>query len=137
MYIMCVIIIFVASSLLSYHIIKMELSLKSKLLRNTVSLLVSFFLLLISDVNETALTTYLLLLLLTFVGVVSRLLTPVILNSIGIIFSKLTKKEHESQSYEQLLHDGHRMYFCVLLFTTFKISLYVLFYICVICLVFK
>ena len=116
---------FFCSAVLAYLITKKQMAFWCKVLCNVFFLLVSGALVLITGVRETALLIYALLLPITLLGIVMRIVTPLVLNLIGNILSKITNQVYEKQNYEQIMQDGYRMFFCVLTFTTLKVFLYV------------
>ncbi|MBQ9780909.1 MAG: hypothetical protein IJW00_08195 [Clostridia bacterium] len=61
---------------------------------------------------------------LTVGGVVTHFLAPPILNALGQAMAAITKQTYRHMTYDELLFDGHKMYFAVLLFTTMKLFLY-------------
>ena len=119
------IFVFFGSAVLAYLITKKRIAFWCKVLCNVFFLLVSGALMLITGVRETTLLIYALLFPITLLGIVMRIVTPVVLNLIGNILSKIQNQAYEKQNYEQIMQDGHRMFFCVLLFTTLKVLLYV------------
>ena len=119
------IFVFFGSSVLAYLITKKRIAFWHKVLSNVFFLLVSGALMLITGVRETTLLVYALLCPITLLGILTRIFTPLVLNLIGNILSKIQNQVYEKQNYEQIMQDGHRMFFCVLLFTTLKVLLYV------------
>ena len=119
------IFVFFGSSVLAYLITKKRIAFWRKVLSNVFFLLVSGALMLITGVRETTLLIYALLFPITLLGILTRIFTPLVLNLIGNILSKIQNQVYEKQNYEQIMQDGHRMFFCVLLFTTLKVLLYV------------
>ena len=119
------IFVFFGSSVLAYLITKKRIAFWCKVLSNVFFLLVSGALMLITGVRETTLLIYALLFPITLLGILTRIFTPLVLNLIGNILSKIQNQVYEKQNYEQIMQDGHRMFFCVLLFTTLKVLLYV------------
>ena len=119
------IFVFFGSSVLAYLITKKRIAFWCKVLSNVFFLLVSGALMLITGVRETTLLIYTLLFPITLLGILTRIFTPLVLNLIGNILSKIQNQVYEKQNYEQIMQDGHRMFFCVLLFTTLKVLLYV------------
>ena len=69
---------------------------------------------------------YVIIFFFTVLGVAVHFIIPLLLNSIAKIVSKATQQSYTRKSYRELLLDGHRMYFAVLLYTTIKFELYVL-----------
>ena len=119
------IFVFLGSAVLAYLIIRKRISVWCKILCNMFLLLVSGVLMLITGGQETTLLIYVLLFSITILGILMRFFTPVVLNLIGNILSKMQNQVYEKQNYEQIMQDGHRMFFCVMLFTTLKVLLYV------------
>ena len=117
--------VFCSSVILAYLITKKRRAFWRKILYNTIFLLVSGILILMTGIRETSLLIYSLLLVFTLLGVLMRIFTPVVLNFVGYVLSRFQKQQYEKQSYEQLMQDGNRMFFCVLLFTTIKNLLYI------------
>ncbi len=67
---------------------------------------------------------YVILVTLTLGGVAAHFIAPPLLNAIGRAVSAATGEKYKDMTYDELLRDGHRMYFAVLLFTTLKLFLY-------------
>ena len=124
---MIMVTVFFGSAFLAYFITKKRMPFWCQALSNLFFLLVSGVLMLITGVQETSLLIYVILLLITLLGIFMRILTPVLLNLVGNILSKIHEQAYEKQNYEQMLQDGHRMFFGVLLFTTLKVLLYLAF----------
>lgn len=125
------IFLFLASTFLAYWIMKIKISFGHKVLCNISLLLVSAIWMVLTRIQEGTLLIYILILLFTSMGILMRLTAPIVLNCTGRILSKLQKQSYEQQSYEpksyeQWMQDGHKMFFCVLLFTTMKVLLYML-----------
>lgn len=120
-----VIFSFCGSAFLAYLITKKRKTFWYQVLYNAVFLLVSGILMLMTGIQETTLLTYVLLLVITLLGILMRIVTPVVLNFVGDILSRMQNQQYEKQSYDQLMQEGHRMFFCVLTFTTLKVFLYV------------
>lgn len=120
-----IILVFLGSAILAYLISKKRIVFWRKILWNIFFLLVSGVMMLLTGIRETTLLIYMLLILTIFLGILMRMITPVVLNLIGYVMSKIQKQVYEKQKYEQMMQDGHRMYFCVLTYTTLKVVLYV------------
>ena len=118
-------LLFLASTFLAYKIIGLKVSLWHKVLYNISFLFVSAVLMFLTRIQELTLLIYILILLLTLLGILMRLAVPTVLNCIGQFLAKITKLPYEHQNYEQLMQDGHKMFFCVLLFTSVKVLLYI------------
>ena len=120
-----IILIFGISHLLAYLIIRKKISLKNKLIINSAFLLVSGVLMLLTGIREITVLAFMLLILFTVLGILTRLLAPVILNIVGNIVSKISNDTYQKLSYDQMLQESHKMYFCILLYTTVKVFLYI------------
>ena len=121
------ILTFFGSTVLAFLIVKKRMAFWHKVLCNVFFLSVSGVLMMITGIQETTLLIYALILLITLLGIFMRIFTPLALNLVGNILSKLQNQAYEKQSYEQIMQDGHRMFFGILLFTTLKVLLYVAF----------
>lgn len=120
-----IIFVFLGSAVLAYLITKKRIAFWCKVWWNVFFLLISGALMLTTGIRETTLLIYALLFPITLLGILMRMFTPVVLNLIGNILSKIQNQVYEKQNYEQMMQDGHRMFFCVLMFTTLKVLLYV------------
>lgn len=119
-------LIFIISMIVGYYIQKIQISLHWRILINLFSLIICGLLLFITRIKETSLLVYILLVLFTFSGLLVRLVVPVVLNILEKILAHIKKDTYEPQTYDELMKSGHKMYFCVLTFTTIKVMLYVL-----------
>lgn len=119
------IILFVLSIFLAYFIIKVKLLFYKKMIINLFLLLVCGCIMIITGIKETSFLIYVLLLILTLLGILMHIIAPFVLNLIGILLSKIQKEKYTVQTYDEFMQEGHRMYFCVLIFTTLKVWLYI------------
>ena len=109
----------------------MKIKLKAfiKVLINFASLFVLGIIMVVSGLIETTLLIYIILLVLTLLGVLMRIISPIIFNLAGSFVAKITKQDYEWLTYDQLMKEkqsGNKMYFCVLTFTTLKVALYLM-----------
>ena len=118
------IVAFLLSTLGGILLLRISLSLPLKAFLNFALLSISCIGLLATEIRETSLLIYMLLLFLTPIGILTRLFAPLILNLIGRVLSKLQHQQYTPLDYDSLMHSGHKMYFCALTFTTLKILLY-------------
>lgn len=119
---------YLSSAVLAYFIVKRRTTFLRIVLRNVLLLFVSGVLMLITGIQETTLLAYILLVPLTLLGILTRILTPIVLNFIGNILAKILNRVYEKQNYEQMMQNSRRrMFFCVLQFTTLKVFLYIMF----------
>ena len=117
---------FLGSAVLACFIIKSQIPFPWRVLFNVIFLLLSGAFVVLTGLEETSLLVYILLFVLTLLGILTRLAAPPVLNFIGRLLANIQKQEYTNQTYEQLMRDGHRMYFCVWLFATLKVWLYIL-----------
>ena len=121
-----IIISFAICGVAAYYFNKINIRYAIKIAINIVSLLVSFIILCLIDITSTSMLIYVIIFFFTVLGVAVHFIIPLLLNSIAKIVSKATQQSYTRKSYRELLLDGHRMYFAVLLYTTIKFELYVL-----------
>ena len=110
-------------------IMKIKLKVFVKIIINSVSLLVFGTFMVVSGLRETALLTYIILLVITLFGMLMRAISPIMLNLAAMLVAKMTKQDYEWLKYDQLMEleqSGYKMYFCVLIFTTLKVALYLI-----------
>lgn len=107
----------------AYLIVKNQVKFLEKVLCDVCLLIILFVVILIADIPETALLSYLLLLSFTILGILSHIVSPIILNFIGGILSKIQAVSYKRQTFEQIMQSDYRMYFCVMLFWMVKIFL--------------
>lgn len=119
-------LIFIISMIVGYYIQKIQISVHWRFLINLFSLIICGLLLFITRIKETSLLVYILLVLFTFSGLLVRLVVPVVLNILEKILAHIAKDTYEPKTYDEWMKSGHKMYFCVLTFTTIKVMLYVL-----------
>lgn len=113
------------SAVLAYLIVKRQKGWRNKVLCDIAFLLISGIIMLLTDIQETTLLIFVLLLAFTLLGILTRVFTPIVLNCVGNLLSKVCKQEYKKQSYEQMFQESHRMFFCALQFTTLKLFLYI------------
>ena len=123
---LAMIFVLLGSYVLAYLITKKRIVFWRKVLCDVFLLLFSGILMLVTGLQETTMLIYALLFIFTLFGILVRIFTPVVLNFIGNVLSKIQKQVYEKQTYEQMLQDGYKMFFCEHLFATLKIFLYVL-----------
>ena len=115
--------------LMAYCLMKIKLKAFIKVLINFASLFVLGIIMVVSGLIETTLLIYIILLVLTLLGVLMRIISPIIFNLAGSFVAKITKQDYEWLTYDQLMKEkqsGNKMYFCVLTFTTLKVALYLM-----------
>lgn len=117
--------VFAFSIFFAYFLVKAKLSFAKKVVINLLVLLVCGCITFATGLKETSFLIYILLLLLTFGGILMRVITPFVLNFIGIVLSKIQKEPYTMLNYEEFMQSGSRMYFCVLTFSTLKVLLYI------------
>ena len=122
-----IILLFFLSGICAYFTLKANIRYRYKILFNSCILIISFILLIISNISDLSVLLYVLLFMIVCMGIIIHFIFPLILNIVGICFSKQTRHSYSLKTYNEHLNNGHRMYFCVLLFTTFKIFLLVMF----------
>ena len=128
---MVAILAFAVSSLMAYYIMKIKLKVFIKGILNFFSLFVLGIIMIVSGLNETTLLVYIILIAMTLLGLLMRIISPLVLNLVGNFAAKITKQDYEWLTYDQLMNleqSGNKMYFCVLTFTTTKVVLYLMFF---------
>ena len=123
------IFLYALSMLFAYFIMKFTCKFFKKCLINLLILLTCGCIICVTGLKETSLLVYLILFSLTLLGILMRIITPLILNVIGSLLAKILKQDYTWRTYEQLMYEeqsGYKMYFCVLTFTTLKIVLYMI-----------
>lgn len=116
---------FVLSTIVAYWIMQKEMSILTKIFTNAFILCFSGAAMIVTGFKETSFLLYVLLLSTTLLGILMRIITPICLNFLGRIVAKIQKEPYTEQSYDDIMHSGHKMFFCVLTFTTLKVFLYV------------
>ena len=119
-----IIIAFILSGISAYFIIKSKIRYPIKLMLNAAFLIAATVLMVLTGWTDTATLIYVILVSLTVGGVITHFLAPPIFNAVGRAASSATGEKYKDMTYDELLYDGHRMYFAVLLFTTLKLLLY-------------
>lgn len=115
---------FILSGLSAYFIIKSKIKYPVKLMLNAAFLIAATVLMVLTGWTDTATLIYVILVSLTVGGVITHFLAPLILNAVGRAASSATGEKYKDMTYDELLYDGQKMYFGVLLFTTLKLFLY-------------
>ncbi len=120
-----VVTVFFLSSILAYFIMKKEVPILTKILVNAVALCITGAAMFATGLQETTFSLYILVLGITILGILMRVIAPVFLNLFSRVMAKIHKESYTKQSYNELMSCGHRMFFCVLTFTTLKILIYI------------
>lgn len=115
---------FLLSGISAYFLLKAKIKYHIKLMVNAAFLIAATVLMVLTGWTDTAILIYVILVSLTVGGVITHFLAPLILNAVGRAASSATGEKYKDMTYDELLYDGHRMYFAVLLFTTLKLFLY-------------
>ena len=115
---------FLLSGISAYFLLKAKIKYHIKLMVNAAFLIAATVLKVLTGWTDTAILIYVILVSLTVGGVITHFLAPLILNAVGRAASSATGEKYKDMTYDELLYDGHRMYFTVLLFTTLKLFLY-------------
>lgn len=124
------ILAYVFSVFLAYFIIKANFHFLWKSLINFLLLLAFGCTMILSGIKETSLLIYIILLAQTLLGILMRIIAPLVLNITGSLLSRILKQHYTWQTYDQLMqaeYSGNKMYFCVHLFTTTKIFFSIIF----------
>lgn len=114
------IVFFLFSGIWAYFALKIKMKYEYNILINLCLLASCWLWLLLTDISELSILLVLAYTFLIIIGVIAHFVTPLILNSLGSCLSKLTQQSFSPKTYNELLDDGYRMYFCVLLFSTIK-----------------
>ncbi len=122
-----IILLFVCSGISAYFVVKSPFKYGHKILIDLCINLACWIWLLFTDISELSLLLLISLSCLTLLGIITHFLAPLFLNIIGKCFSKWNRDTYSPRTYKEHLHDGHRMYFCILLFTTLKTFLLIMF----------
>ena len=120
------ILLFIISTILAYLMVKRNYTFWTSIALDLLLLSLGGVAMIITEFKETPFLIYNLLCFFTLLGKITRLVAPLFLNAIRRILSKLQKEKYEVKSYNELMQSGHRMFFCVLSFTTLKNALYFL-----------
>lgn len=115
-----IILLFIFSGISAYFTMKVTIKYGYKIFINCCIEVVCWTWLFLTDIYELSLLLLIAFSCLTLLGIITHFLAPLFLNTIGKCFSKLNRNTYSSKTYDEHLHDGHRMYFCILLFTTLK-----------------
>lgn len=126
--IISLVFVIIISILIAYFSIESKIRYSKKVYFNIFMLTIGFIAMCITGANEQSLCIYLILIIYTAFGLLTHILSPLILNFLGRSICRLTKEEYKSMSYNEWLRDGHDMYFCIMIFTTLKVLLYIAFY---------
>ena len=121
-----IIFLFCISGAIAFLITKKIVSIRSALLLNLSLLFVNWGLLFLPRQNDFIVNCYVIFFVLTIFGIIMRFVAPIILNLINRFFSTIQHQKYVHQTYTELLNEGHRMFFCVLLFNTLRIFLQLL-----------
>lgn len=122
-----IILLFIFSGISAYFIMKSPFKYGHKILIDLCINLACWMWLLFTDISELSLLLLISFSCLTLLGIITHFLAPLFLNIVGKCFSKWNRETYSPRTYEEHLHDGHRMYFCILLFTTLKTFLLIMF----------
>lgn len=122
-----VILVFLLSGIGAYFVMKIKVRYRYKIAIDFCALIVSVFILFLSNIKELSVLLLIELSSLNLLGIIVHYLAPLIFNALGFCLSKMKKAPYSPKTYNDFLNDGYRMYFCVHLFTTEKIFLFVIF----------
>lgn len=122
-----IILLFVFSGISAFFATKATIKYGIKILINCCIEVACWIWLFLTDISELSLLLLIAFSCLTLLGIITHFLAPLFLNIIGKCFSKLNRNTYTPRTYDEHLHDGHRMYFCILLFTTLKTFLLIMF----------
>ena len=87
----------------THFILKMCISIFKKIIFNAILLIINYGLCILSDMNEYVVVAYTLFFILIVLGILMRILTPIISNSLDKIVSKyIHKKEFTPLTFEEL-----------------------------------
>lgn len=120
------IISFILSGISAYFILKAKIKYHIKLIVNASFLFAITVLMALTGWQDLATLLYVILVSLTVGGVVTHFLVPPFFNAAGRALSEVAREKYKDMTYDELLYDGQKIYFAVLLFTTMKLFLYVL-----------
>ena len=121
-----IIISAIVSAISAYFILRAQIKYPIKLIGNAVLLLLSLALMALTGWKDLSIFIYIIIVIFTILGISAHFLAPLLFNAIGRALAEMTKQKYQDMTYDELLYDGHRIYFAVLLFTTVKIFLYTL-----------
>ncbi len=119
-----VVLLLIFSNIIAYFAIKCKVKYLVRLLFNGIALVIAFILMLITGIAELVLGLYIGVAVITMIGIMFHCLTAPVLNAIGKLVSNIKKEMYLPKSYQEIFNDGHRMFFCTLLFTGLKIFMY-------------
>ena len=122
-----IILLLIFSGISAYFTMKATIKYQYKILINCCIVLACWIWLFLTDISELSLLLLIVFSCLQLLGIITHFLAPLFLNAIGKCFSKLNQDTYSPKTYDEHLHDGHRMYFCILLFTTLKTFLLIMF----------
>lgn len=115
-----IISLFLLSGTCAYFALKIKMKYGYKILVNSCFLVTFWLCLPFTNITELSILLILAYSFLAIFGVIIHFIAPLILNFLGSCISKLTHQAFSPRTYDELLNDGYRMYFCILLFTTIK-----------------
>ena len=118
---------FLLSGVFAFFALKIKIKYGYKILINSLLLASCWIWLLFTDLTDLSVLLVSAYTCLTVVGVITHFIAPLILNFFGSFISKLTKQPFSPRTFDAHFNDGHRMYFCILLFTTIKIFSFLMF----------
>lgn len=122
-----IISIFLFSGILAYFTLKIKMKYGYKILIRLCLLAGCWLWVILMDIPELSIILILAYTFLIIIGTIIHYIAPFILNFLGSRISKLTHQSFSPKTYNELLNDGHRMYFCLLLFTTIKNFSFIMF----------
>ena len=97
--------------LIGFLYVKLKLKTYVKVIIDVVGLLIFAAVILATGIKETALLAYILLLATTLLGLLMRIISPIILNLAAIFVSKITRQDYKWLTYDQLMEDDSPRYF--------------------------
>lgn len=122
-----IILLFMFSGISAYFTMKTTIKYGYRILINCCIEVACWIWLFLTDISELSLLLLIAFSCLALLGIITHFLAPLFLNVIGKCFSKLNRDTYSPRTYDEHLYDGHRMYFCILLFTTLKTFLLIMF----------
>lgn len=96
--------------LIGFLYVKLKLKTYVKVIIDVAGLLIFAVVILATGIKETALLAYILLLATILLGLLMRILAPIILNLTAIFVSKITRQDYKWLTYDQLMENDSPHY---------------------------
>ena len=107
-------VIFIAVAAVCFFVgflyVKLKLKTYVKVIIDVAGLLIFAVVILATGIKETALLAYILLLATILLGLLMRILAPIILNLTAIFVSKITRQDYKWLTYDQLMENDSPHY---------------------------